>query len=220
MKIVHPFHVVENDFPISTDGLLGKEFLIKYDCILNYKSKMLNVCILNKNISLRMFSLTEKENEQHRINKIRTNRNFNKPSPSESKFVKRENKVENWRERKSQTNNDFIERKQWHGKTKLTNNAHTLNYNWRVRPQTMVNSDNYGYTKQMNNEPKMSDNNIRFVKENRNSWFKNMRTKNVYRFNNENKRSIDQYCIANETSENTEKNDFLNTNDDLIDFST
>lgn len=35
-KIIHEFHIVNKDFPIPTDAILGRDFLIKYQAILNY----------------------------------------------------------------------------------------------------------------------------------------------------------------------------------------
>ncbi|XP_055597534.1 uncharacterized protein LOC129747381 [Uranotaenia lowii] len=37
------FHLVGNDFPIPTDGILGRDFLARYKCEINYDSWMLTV---------------------------------------------------------------------------------------------------------------------------------------------------------------------------------
>lgn len=36
--IHHTFHVVDEDFPIPADGILGRDFIIKYQCQLNYRN--------------------------------------------------------------------------------------------------------------------------------------------------------------------------------------
>lgn len=35
--IDHKFYVVSDDFPMPSDGILGKEFLKKHRCVLNYE---------------------------------------------------------------------------------------------------------------------------------------------------------------------------------------
>lgn len=37
-SIRHNFQVVDNDFPIPSNGIIGKDFIFKYACILNYHS--------------------------------------------------------------------------------------------------------------------------------------------------------------------------------------
>ena len=41
VSISHPIHLVPNDFPISCDGILGKDFLSQNKAIINYKIPML-----------------------------------------------------------------------------------------------------------------------------------------------------------------------------------
>ena len=40
-QISHPVHLVPNDFPISCDGILGKDFLIQNKAVINYKNSLL-----------------------------------------------------------------------------------------------------------------------------------------------------------------------------------
>lgn len=41
--IVHPFHVVTNDFPIRNEGILGRDFLKRFDVKIDYKSSCIEV---------------------------------------------------------------------------------------------------------------------------------------------------------------------------------
>lgn len=34
--IPNEFHVVNSEFPIATDGIIGQNFLNKYNCLINY----------------------------------------------------------------------------------------------------------------------------------------------------------------------------------------
>lgn len=45
MKIPHKFHIVEDNFPIPTDGIIGRDFLVNYRCKINYESWLLEVII-------------------------------------------------------------------------------------------------------------------------------------------------------------------------------
>lgn len=51
-SIVHNFQSVDDSFPIPTDGRLGRDFLVKFRCIIDYESWLLNLNIENYTISL------------------------------------------------------------------------------------------------------------------------------------------------------------------------
>lgn len=36
VSVEQKFHIVENDFPIPTDGIIGRDFLTKYHCKIDY----------------------------------------------------------------------------------------------------------------------------------------------------------------------------------------
>lgn len=40
-ELQHKFHLVENNLPIPTDGILGRDFLCKYACTIDYDTWML-----------------------------------------------------------------------------------------------------------------------------------------------------------------------------------
>ena len=42
LTVSHNFQIVPSNFPILTDGLLGRDFLIKYKCTINYEHWLLN----------------------------------------------------------------------------------------------------------------------------------------------------------------------------------
>ena len=42
-KLPQMFHIVENNFPIPTDGILGRDFLVKHKCNIDYNSWLLNL---------------------------------------------------------------------------------------------------------------------------------------------------------------------------------
>lgn len=75
MKITHPFHVVPNDFPIQTNGLVGTDFLHKYKCILNYFENTITIGAEK----LRMYSAKTENSKNHsaRENYISHNTNPN-----------------------------------------------------------------------------------------------------------------------------------------------
>lgn len=52
ISIVHNFQMVNNNFPIPTDGILGRDFLIKYKCTIDYESWLLNINVGNTIMSL------------------------------------------------------------------------------------------------------------------------------------------------------------------------
>lgn len=43
LQIPHKFHIVEDNFPIPTDGILGRDFLVNYKCKIDYDSWLLKV---------------------------------------------------------------------------------------------------------------------------------------------------------------------------------
>lgn len=48
----HTFQIVPNEFPIPTDGILGRDFLIKYRCNLNYDTWILNLNFQNQSVDI------------------------------------------------------------------------------------------------------------------------------------------------------------------------
>lgn len=52
LSIVHNFQIVSDDFPIPTDGILGRDFLVKFRCTIDYEYWLLNLNIDNHTISL------------------------------------------------------------------------------------------------------------------------------------------------------------------------
>lgn len=62
--IGHNFHVVSDDFPIPGDGILGRDFLIKYSANLDYGRWTLNLRYFNKNFVIPILSGVE-ENQIH-----------------------------------------------------------------------------------------------------------------------------------------------------------
>lgn len=59
VKISHPFHVVPANFPIPTNGLLGKDFLHLYKCKLDFATQKLTICTDKANIEVHMHSTTD-----------------------------------------------------------------------------------------------------------------------------------------------------------------
>lgn len=51
-EIKHALHVVPDDFNISSDGILGKDFMKKYRCVLDYENMLLSFWIDNSLISI------------------------------------------------------------------------------------------------------------------------------------------------------------------------
>lgn len=43
--IEQKFHIVETDFPIPTDGIIGRDFLTKYRCKIDYEPWLLTVML-------------------------------------------------------------------------------------------------------------------------------------------------------------------------------
>lgn len=52
LTVEHTFQIVPNDFPIPTDGILGRDFLIKYRCNINYETWILNINVHNQLIDI------------------------------------------------------------------------------------------------------------------------------------------------------------------------
>lgn len=50
--IEHKFQIVNDDFPIPTDGILGRDFLTKYKCNINYEPWLLTFTIDQNEISI------------------------------------------------------------------------------------------------------------------------------------------------------------------------
>lgn len=51
-NISHKFQIVNDEFPIHLDGILGKDFIRKYECNLNYKSMNFSFDYKNKTINI------------------------------------------------------------------------------------------------------------------------------------------------------------------------
>lgn len=52
LSILHTFQIVDNNFPIPTDGILGRDFLVKFKCTIDYESWLLNLNLDNYTESL------------------------------------------------------------------------------------------------------------------------------------------------------------------------
>lgn len=52
LEISHNFQIVNDDFPIPTDGILGRDFLTKYKCSVDYEYWLLNFNFQNQVISI------------------------------------------------------------------------------------------------------------------------------------------------------------------------
>lgn len=59
--INHSFHIVEQNFPIPADGILGRDFISKYQCQLDYANWTLTLQIFNEKTTLPIFSSPEEE---------------------------------------------------------------------------------------------------------------------------------------------------------------
>uniref|UniRef100_A0A1Y1L2Y9 RNA-directed DNA polymerase n=2 Tax=Photinus pyralis TaxID=7054 RepID=A0A1Y1L2Y9_PHOPY len=53
-EVEHEFHIVSDDFPIPADGILGRDFLTRYKCIIDYDEWSLSVKLEYPNKSLRL----------------------------------------------------------------------------------------------------------------------------------------------------------------------
>lgn len=52
ISISHNFQIVNHDFPIPTDGILGRDFLVKFKCNIDYESWLLNINIENHIVTI------------------------------------------------------------------------------------------------------------------------------------------------------------------------
>lgn len=52
MLIPHKFHIVEKIFPIPTDGILGRDFLVTYNCKIDYESWLLHIPMNSETLEL------------------------------------------------------------------------------------------------------------------------------------------------------------------------
>lgn len=43
LSIEHTFHIVSNDFPLTCNGILGKDFMKKHGCCIDYKKRTFTV---------------------------------------------------------------------------------------------------------------------------------------------------------------------------------
>lgn len=50
--IKHKFHLVNDEFPIMTDGILGRDFLSSHRCIIDYESWLLKFNVNNEEITI------------------------------------------------------------------------------------------------------------------------------------------------------------------------
>lgn len=52
LKLKHNFQIVNNDFPIPTDGILGRDFFCKYRCVIDYDQWLLKFIFENHMIEV------------------------------------------------------------------------------------------------------------------------------------------------------------------------
>lgn len=52
LKLVHSFQLVSENFPIPTDGILGRDFLVKFRCTIDYDNWLLNFNFQNHSICI------------------------------------------------------------------------------------------------------------------------------------------------------------------------
>lgn len=81
--IKHKFYILPNEFPISTDGIIGFDFINTNNLVMDYKQK--TVSILNENL-----------NDNNNIKIIELNKNFG------------ENEFENLKMENNQKNNEYL----------------------------------------------------------------------------------------------------------------
>lgn len=53
--IKHKFHLVNDEFPIMTDGILGRDFLSSHRCIIDYESWLLKFNVNNEEITIPIY---------------------------------------------------------------------------------------------------------------------------------------------------------------------
>ncbi|KAG5883241.1 hypothetical protein JTB14_026462 [Gonioctena quinquepunctata] len=56
MSIMHKFHIVPNMFPISAQGILGKDFISKFQAKINYETPLLTIPVHNSTFTFKMTS--------------------------------------------------------------------------------------------------------------------------------------------------------------------
>lgn len=54
--VKHQFHIVSNDFPIPADGIIGRDFITRYQCQLDYLNWVMTIRTINKNIFLPIYN--------------------------------------------------------------------------------------------------------------------------------------------------------------------
>jgi len=59
-KIKHEFHIVNEDFPIPGDAILGRDFLTKYNCILDYSKWTITVKVGHELVTVPILDRPEK----------------------------------------------------------------------------------------------------------------------------------------------------------------
>lgn len=52
LTINHSFQIVSDNFPIPTDGILGRDFLVNFKCNINYETWILNINVQNQYIEI------------------------------------------------------------------------------------------------------------------------------------------------------------------------
>lgn len=52
IQIEHKFHIVDDEFPIPTDGIIGRDFLTRYKCSINYEPWLLTFTVDHREISI------------------------------------------------------------------------------------------------------------------------------------------------------------------------
>lgn len=52
LNLTHSFQLVNENFPIPTDGILGRDFLVKFRCTNDYDNWLLNFDFQNHSISI------------------------------------------------------------------------------------------------------------------------------------------------------------------------
>lgn len=55
LYIKHKFHLVNDEFPIMTDGILGRDFLSSHRCIIHYESWLLKFNVNNEEITIPIY---------------------------------------------------------------------------------------------------------------------------------------------------------------------
>lgn len=78
LELYHSFYLVRDDFPIFTDGILGRDFLTKFKCNINYEYWLLNFDYNDHQISVPIhdslnegFVIPERSEVIRKINSLR-----------------------------------------------------------------------------------------------------------------------------------------------------